>query len=422
LSEFQEFVKDYLHEDEDFGLIPGTPKKTLYKPGADKLCELYGLSDSYSILSKVEDWDRGLFDYVIECSLVHRQTGQLVSSGLGSCSTFESKYRWRNATRKCPSCGKDAIIKGKQEYGGGWLCFKKKDGCGAKFPDGDKSIEGQEVGRLENPDICDQKNTVLKMAKKRAKIDATLSATRSSGVFTQDIEDFPHGDVNGDTPPKEPTATDEKKMQEQIEEKGGLRTLIGTVTQKAKGSGDMVMCHVRTEAGDDVLLRADASFDKRLVVNGPIRAKAKRLPTDGDIRMYNLLDLDSDLTGVLKDSVVAAQGKLDQKRATASQDDPKPLTPKAEPIVMPRASQAQQSANPDADEPPQGELAKMRMSKPVSKGEEITIHTARREAHIPDPEYYRILGRHGAEHAKQLTKADFAGALQEIKEFGKLGV
>jgi hypothetical protein len=33
----------------------------------------------------------------------------------------------------CPVCGKYAIIKGKEEYGGGWLCYKAKGGCGAKF-------------------------------------------------------------------------------------------------------------------------------------------------------------------------------------------------------------------------------------------------------------------------------------------------
>jgi hypothetical protein len=33
----------------------------------------------------------------------------------------------------CPKCGKDAIIQGKPEYGGGWLCYKQKGGCGAKF-------------------------------------------------------------------------------------------------------------------------------------------------------------------------------------------------------------------------------------------------------------------------------------------------
>ena len=86
LSEFQEFVHEYLRDGEDFGIIPGTPKPTLYKSGADKLCELYGLSASYTILSKVEDFDRGLFDYTIECVLVSRVTGQVVSSGLGCCS------------------------------------------------------------------------------------------------------------------------------------------------------------------------------------------------------------------------------------------------------------------------------------------------------------------------------------------------
>lgn len=40
------------------------------------------------------------------------------------------------AEKKCPACGStSAIIKGKAEYGGGWVCFKKKGGCGAKLAD-----------------------------------------------------------------------------------------------------------------------------------------------------------------------------------------------------------------------------------------------------------------------------------------------
>src|SRR5580698_1964993 len=71
LIEFQSFVREYLREGEDFGTIPGTPKPTLYKPGADKLCELYGLSDNYEILTQVEDFkaDPPLFDYTIKCTL-----------------------------------------------------------------------------------------------------------------------------------------------------------------------------------------------------------------------------------------------------------------------------------------------------------------------------------------------------------------
>jgi hypothetical protein len=192
LSEFQSFVRDYLVENEDFGKIPGAPKPTLLKPGADKLCELYGLADDYEFIGTVEDLDKGIYDYTIKCILTDRRRGCLVSTGLGSCNSLEQKYRWRESRRLCPQCSKDSIIKGKEEYGGGWICFAKKGGCGAKFSSSDASIMDQTIGRTLNEDVADLKNTILKMAKKRAKIDATLSATRSSGVFTQDIEDMPH--------------------------------------------------------------------------------------------------------------------------------------------------------------------------------------------------------------------------------------
>lgn len=202
LAEFQEFVAGYLKEDEDFGIIPGTAKPTLYKPGADKLCELYGLADTYRFaIPPVEDFkaEPPLFDYTIECSLWHRD--RLVATGMGSCNSYESKYKFRDQQRICPICHKAAIIKAKNfatNEPEGWVCWKKRDGCGAKFVDGDKAIETQPTGKSINDDIATLKNTILKMAKKRAKIDATLSATRSSGVFTQDMEDIgTTGDGNG---------------------------------------------------------------------------------------------------------------------------------------------------------------------------------------------------------------------------------
>lgn len=192
LAEFQEFVRGYLIEGEDFGTIPGTPKPTLLKPGADKLCELYGLADDYEILTQVEKFegDPALFDYTVKCVLTSRRDGRLVATGLGSCNSYEGKYKWRDSQRICPNCKMAAIIKGKEEYGGGWLCFAKKGGCGTKFETGDPLIEDQKIGRVPNDDLATQKNTILKMAKKRAKVDATLSATRSAGIFTQDMEDI----------------------------------------------------------------------------------------------------------------------------------------------------------------------------------------------------------------------------------------
>jgi hypothetical protein len=208
LAELQKFVEFYMKEGEDFGKIPGTPKPTLYKSGADKLCDIYALADKYQVTNRTEDWDRSLFDYEVECSLVSKRTGQLVSTGLGSCNSFEGKYRWRENKRACPACGKETIIKGKEEYGGGWLCWRKEgksDGCGAKFPIEDDSIISQQVGKTQNDDVATLKNTILKMAKKRAKVDAVLSATRSSGLFTQDMDDI--------QPAEEPPANNHKSQE-----------------------------------------------------------------------------------------------------------------------------------------------------------------------------------------------------------------
>lgn len=202
LKEFQSFCAEYLQESKDggqdggdYGIIPGTKKKTLLKSGAEKLCEIYGLADTYEVMSKVENWDTGLFDYTLKCILTSRRDDSLVGTGVGSCSTWESKYRWRESQKACPACGAVAIIKGKDFSGRGgptgWLCWQKKGGCGAKFADGDQSIEGQPTGRVENPDIIDAKNTVLKMAQKRAKVAAVIGVTRSSGIFTQDEDLIP---------------------------------------------------------------------------------------------------------------------------------------------------------------------------------------------------------------------------------------
>jgi hypothetical protein len=197
LAEFQQFVASYLHQSSDggtdggdYGIIPGAGNtKVLFKSGADKLCDVYGIYDTYVITSKVEEWDTGLFDYVITCELRRRKDDMMVGTGMGSCSSYESKYRWRKGQRKCPRCDSDALRKSK-EPNGGFYCWAKIGGCGATFVENDPQIIGQSLDRVENPDIADMKNTVLKMAQKRAKIAAVISVTRSSGIFTQDMEDL----------------------------------------------------------------------------------------------------------------------------------------------------------------------------------------------------------------------------------------
>jgi len=191
INRFQSLVHKFMVEGQDYGVIPGTNKPSLLKPGAEKITKLLSLADTYGVVSCVEDWDKPLFRYMVKCTLSFK--GMVVSEGMGECNSLESKYRWRDAKPKCPVCGKETIIKGKTEYGGGWLCFAKKGGCGTKWDDGDNAIEGQQTGKVPNDDIFSLINTILKMAEKRALVDAALHAGRLSNVFTQDVEDMPQG-------------------------------------------------------------------------------------------------------------------------------------------------------------------------------------------------------------------------------------
>src|SRR3954470_7593778 len=189
-----EFVSRVLRNEIDYGVIPGTDKRTLLKPGAEKLTTFFGLSTRFQLLERIEDWTgdghggEPFFYYLYRCQLFRGDV--LIAEGDASCNSRETKYRWREAKRVCPACGQTAIIKGREEFGGGWTCWKKQGGCGAKYPDGDQTIESQQTGRVFNPDIADQVNTIQKMSQKRSLVGAVLLAVNASEFFTQDIEDM----------------------------------------------------------------------------------------------------------------------------------------------------------------------------------------------------------------------------------------
>jgi hypothetical protein len=183
----------------DYGKVPGTDKPTLLKPGAEKLGVLFQLDVQ---LTNEKHWNGDHLTVSSTATVYHIPTGARLGFGEGMCSTRERKYAYRKQQRQCPSCGAAAVIKGKAEFGGGWLCWKKKDGCGAKFSDGDAAIEQQPVGEIENPDLPDVWNTVVKMAEKRARVDAVLAVTGASALFTQDAEDLKP--AAGEPEPAEP--------------------------------------------------------------------------------------------------------------------------------------------------------------------------------------------------------------------------
>ena len=212
----QEVMQAVMQEGYHYGVIPGTEKPTLLKPGAEKLTTTFRLAPLLHV--EARELGNGHREYQVRCTLVHIPTERVYGEGVGSCSTLESRYRYRNADRTCPNCGRTTIIKGKAEYGGGWLCFQRKGGCGAKFADQDSSIVNQAAGRVENTDLADTYNTVLKMAKKRALVDATLTATAASDIFNQDLEDYTPPEVaeavrTGAVPPQPSMASAVRQTQ-----------------------------------------------------------------------------------------------------------------------------------------------------------------------------------------------------------------
>lgn len=149
IAQFQQLVQNQLKQNHDYGIIPGTPKPTLLKPGAEKILMLMGLRSEFEIVDSTRDFEKGFFQYQVRCKLYRGDI--LITEGLGAANTKESRYL------------------------------------------------------KHDPYTID--NTVLKIAKKRALIDAVLLVASLSEVFTQDLEDI---DLKGNQLPK-----NEKQRQQQ---------------------------------------------------------------------------------------------------------------------------------------------------------------------------------------------------------------
>lgn len=135
IADFQKVVKETLQEDLDYGAsFKGSKKPSLLKPGAEKILMLLGLSSEYEIIEKIQDYQEGFFAYTIKCTLLKGDIP--ITEGLGHCNSKERKYEGENQ---------------------------------------DKYMLG---------------NTCLKMAKKRAQVDAALTVGSLSNIFTQDLEDM----------------------------------------------------------------------------------------------------------------------------------------------------------------------------------------------------------------------------------------
>lgn len=134
IDALKKFVDELMTPGIDYGIVPGANKPTLLKPGAEKLCDAFGFSKRVEVTNRLEDWYRRVFHYEVKVTLICKRSGIIEAEGIGCCNSKESVYKDQS--------GHDVV------------------------------------------------NSIMKMAKKRALIDAVLSATRSSDLFTQDIEEM----------------------------------------------------------------------------------------------------------------------------------------------------------------------------------------------------------------------------------------
>lgn len=132
INQFQTVIQNTLKKEHDFGIIPGTSKPTLLKPGAEKIQMMFGVTSEFEVIERVQDYQKGFFAFTVKCFIY--KNGLKITEGVGHCNTKEKKYI--------------------------------------------------------NQDPYTLANTCLKMAKKRSQIDATLTLASLSEIFTQDIEDM----------------------------------------------------------------------------------------------------------------------------------------------------------------------------------------------------------------------------------------
>jgi len=186
----QEVMKKVMKDKEHYGVIPGCgDKPALLKPGAEKLNMTFRMAPDPE--TEIIDLGGGHREYRVKCILRAIESGRTLGAGVGSASTMETKWRFRNAE---PEPTDKPVPK---EY---WD-LRKKDSLKAQELIGGKGfitvkIEGNWMiakltgEKIEYSNPADYYNTCWKMAKKRALVDAVLTVTAASDIFTQDVEEM----------------------------------------------------------------------------------------------------------------------------------------------------------------------------------------------------------------------------------------
>jgi hypothetical protein len=154
----REFVSKQLKQgsdsDGDYAVIKGTNKPTLLKPGAEKLCQLFGLRTEVVQTNQIIDHNGNFAMFFYKATVFHIRSGEKIAECEASCNSKEKKYATRTA----------------------WVKNEKT---------------------TEETPIYDIMNTLMKMAQKRAVVGAVIQATGASDFFTQDLDDEKEAEAVG---------------------------------------------------------------------------------------------------------------------------------------------------------------------------------------------------------------------------------
>lgn len=132
-NEMDRFIQEALVAGTDFGIIPGCSKPCLLKSGAEKIALYLNLIFRTEVVGRTEDFQQGFFAYECKCYVIDVD-GIVRGEGISTANSKEPRYA-------------------------------RQSGFAVQ-------------------------NTILKMCKKRALVDAILNVAAISSVFVQDIEEM----------------------------------------------------------------------------------------------------------------------------------------------------------------------------------------------------------------------------------------
>lgn len=214
ITNVHSLVKEHLKEDLHFGTLPGTDKKMLFKAGAEVIAMFFQLRPDYQVtINNFDDlnieYKEFHREYAVKCKLlkyVGNNEYMEVGEGEGSCSTLESKYRFRNG---------NAVDTGQAPPKDYWNVYNNnksdakklipKNHIVKKNPAGTWTLH-QLGGKEANDNIPDLWNTVKKMACKRAFVMAIQQFTAASNIFMEPDdpeEEKPNPPAKNQKPPAE---------------------------------------------------------------------------------------------------------------------------------------------------------------------------------------------------------------------------